>query len=137
MPTLISLNTANVLIAGGSEGIGRGLAARYVAHGARVLVTGRSKEKLERVAAGLKVEILVNEISSPAEREQLAVHVRNVMPGINILINNAGIQRRVSLAQDTSSWGERQAEIDTLLCGQSRAVFCTLLASRGLHRAWR
>jgi uncharacterized oxidoreductase len=37
------------------------------------------------------------------------------MPGINILINNAGIQRRVFLAADTSAWSERQIEIDTLL----------------------
>jgi uncharacterized oxidoreductase len=37
------------------------------------------------------------------------------MPGINILINNAGIQRRVSLATDASPWSNRQTEIDTLL----------------------
>ena len=34
-----------------------------------------------------------------------------------LLINNAGIQRRVSLASDTASWSEHQAEIDTLLSG--------------------
>jgi uncharacterized oxidoreductase len=117
MAKVISLNSANVLITGGSEGIGRGLAARFVAAGARVLVTGRSKEKLDAAVAELGVETLVNDISSPKSRERLACHVRDLMPGINILINNAGIQRRVSLADDTSSWDERQAEIDTLLCG--------------------
>ncbi len=118
MTTVIPLNSANVLITGGSDGIGRGLAARFVEAGARVLVTGRSKGRLDHMASELSgVEGFINDISSAAERERLARHVRDVMPGINILINNAGIQRRVSLAADTSSWGERQVEIDTLLSG--------------------
>jgi short-subunit dehydrogenase involved in D-alanine esterification of teichoic acids len=37
------------------------------------------------------------------------------LPGFNVVINNAGIQRRVSLASDTAPWSERQAEIDILL----------------------
>jgi len=115
MPNPISINSANVLITGGSEGIGRGLAARFAAAGARVLVTGRSREKLERAASELRVETLVNDLSRAAEREALARHVSEAMPGLNILVNNAGIQRRVSLAADTAPWDERQVEIDTLL----------------------
>jgi uncharacterized oxidoreductase len=115
MPNPISINSASVLITGGSEGIGRGLAARFAAAGARVLVTGRSKEKLERVASELRVETLVNDLSRATEREALAAHVREGMPALNVLINNAGIQHRVSLAADTASWDERQVEIDTLL----------------------
>ncbi|HTV30833.1 MAG TPA: SDR family NAD(P)-dependent oxidoreductase, partial [Xanthobacteraceae bacterium] len=104
-----------MLITGGAEGIGRGLAARFAAAGARVLVTGRSREKLERAASELRVETLVNDLSRAAEREALARHMSEVMPGLNVLINNAGIQRRVSLASDTAPWDERQVEIDTLL----------------------
>jgi uncharacterized oxidoreductase len=117
MANVIAFNSANVLITGGSDGIGRGLAARFAAAGARVLVTGRAKGKLERVAAELAVDTWVSDVGSPAERERLARHVQDTMPEINILINNAGIQRRVSLAADTSAWSERQAEIDILLCG--------------------
>jgi uncharacterized oxidoreductase len=116
MTSAIALNPRNVLITGGSEGIGRGLAARFVASGARVLVTGRSREKLERAASEISgLEVLVNDIAVAAERERLAQHVRDAMPALNLLINNAGIQRRVALAADTSSWNERQIEIDTLL----------------------
>jgi hypothetical protein len=43
-----------------------------------------------------------------AERRS-AEYVRSNMPVLNVLINNAGIQRRVSLASDTASWPERQA----------------------------
>jgi len=43
--------------------------------------------------------------------------VEQVLPGLNILVNNAGIQRRVGLATDKGGWTERQAEIDILLSG--------------------
>lgn len=118
MTEFIPFDSASILITGGSDGIGRALAARYLTSGARVLVTGRSKEKLEHAVSELPgLEIFVNDISIPAERERLARRVQEVMPSMNILINNAGIQRRVSLAADMSSWSERQVEIDTLLSG--------------------
>jgi uncharacterized oxidoreductase len=50
MPTDINLRSASVLITGGSEGIGFGLAIRYLAAGSVVVVTGRSQEKLDRAA---------------------------------------------------------------------------------------
>jgi uncharacterized oxidoreductase len=118
MTTSFDLHTANILITGGSEGIGRGLAARFLAVGSTVLVTGRSAEKLERVARDLPgLRVFVNDMSNPSGRERLAEHVCKTLPQLNVLINNAGIQRRVSLAADEAPWAERQAEIDTLLSG--------------------
>ncbi len=60
---------------------------------------------------------MVNDIGRPDEREELAAHVRRTMPTLNVLINNAGIQRRVGLAEDDAPWAVRQQEIDILLCG--------------------
>ena len=112
----MDLKQAQVLITGGSEGIGKALAERFLKAGSRVLITGRNKEKLEDAAQQLKtLEYLTNDISRAEEREALAMHITKVMPGINILINNAGIQRRIGLAEDHAAWSERQAEIDTLL----------------------
>lgn len=87
--------------------------------GSKVLVTGRNSEKLARAARELPgLLTFVNDISKPEEREALAKHVQSSMPGLNVLINNAGIQRRISLASHTASWPERQVEIDTLLSGR-------------------
>jgi uncharacterized oxidoreductase len=117
MTSFIPTSSANVLVAGGSAGIGRALAVRFVASGGRVLVTGCSKEKLEPVAPELSgIETFVSDISLPMEREWLAQDIQDAMPDINILTNNAGIQRRVSAA-DTSPWSERKVEIDTLISG--------------------
>jgi uncharacterized oxidoreductase len=118
MSPRLDLSTANVLISGGSEGIGRGIAARCIGAGSRVLVTGRNADKLAKAARELpRLETFVNDISNPDAREMLGRHIRETMPGLNVVINNAGIQRRIALASDTAPWIERQAEIDTLLAG--------------------
>ena len=36
-----------VIITGGSSGMGKGMATRFAKEGARVVITGRTKEKLE------------------------------------------------------------------------------------------
>jgi uncharacterized oxidoreductase len=118
MTILDDFSDASVLITGGSEGIGRGIAARFLRAGSTVLITGRNPEKLDRAAIELPgIKTFVNDISRVQERKKLAAYVRETMPALNIVINNAGIQRRVSLAGDTAPWTERQTEIDTLLSG--------------------
>jgi len=102
-----------ILITGGSSGIGLGLAERFLKDGARVIITGRDPEKLAAVHPGL--ETFVNDISQIQQREALAIHIAKTMPGIDMLINNAGIQRRVALADDQALWPDRQNEIDILL----------------------
>ena len=105
-----------VLITGGSRGIGLALAVRYQAQGAEVLITGRSDQQLRDAARDHPgLNIYVNDIGQPDERERLAAHVNQVMPDLDVVINNAGFQRRISLAADTAAWPERQQEIDTLL----------------------
>ncbi len=119
MPTSsLDLRNSSVLITGGSEGIGRGLAERFLKAGSTVLVTGRNSEKLKRAASELPgLQTLANDISKADGLVELAEYVASTFPKLNVLINNAGIQRRIALAADTASWQERQVEIDTLLSG--------------------
>lgn len=111
----MNLTHAKVLITGGSDGIGYGLATLFLEAGSQVLITGRNADKLALVAQqhpGLVT--LQNDIGNAIQRQQLADFVQQHLPGINILINNAGIQRRVALAEDHATWPERQQEIDIL-----------------------
>jgi uncharacterized oxidoreductase len=78
-----SIQPASVLITGGSEGIGRALAARYLAAGAKVLITGRAAQKLEKAQREMpRLLTFVNDISRPEEREMLACHVKSHLPGL-------------------------------------------------------
>jgi uncharacterized oxidoreductase len=115
---MIDLTKAQVLITGGSEGIGYGLATLFKNAGSEVLITGRQPQKLAAAATALPgLKTFANDIGDPTQREKLATHIKTTMPGINIVINNAGIQRRIALAQDTADWHTRQQEIDILLSG--------------------
>lgn len=59
----------------------------------------------------------VGDIGSPEDREKLALFVAKNLAALTVVINNAGIQRRVSLAEDDAPWAERQREIEILLSG--------------------
>lgn len=112
----MDLSQSKVLITGGTNGIGKALAKRYIEAGSRVIVTGRNLEKLQSAANEFpSLETFANDIGKPEEREKLGAYIKENMSDINILINNAGIQRRIELAQDNASWTERQNEIDILL----------------------
>jgi uncharacterized oxidoreductase len=107
-----------VLITGGSDGIGLGLARRYLARGDRVLVTGRRPDRLRYAAAANPgLETLVSDIGEVDARQALAAHVADVMPEVDTVINNAGIQRRIPLAADQRPWPAAQSEIEILLGG--------------------
>jgi 3-oxoacyl-[acyl-carrier protein] reductase len=80
-----------VLITGGSSGIGRATAKELISKGAIVSITGRNKEKLERVASeinAIPIHLDVSKYNTIAVKTLDAFHS---MGGIDVLVNNAGI----------------------------------------------
>jgi 3-oxoacyl-[acyl-carrier protein] reductase len=80
-----------VLITGGSSGIGRVTAKDLISMGAIVSITGRNKEKLERVASeinAIPIHLDVSKYNTIAIKTLDAFHS---MGGIDVLVNNAGI----------------------------------------------
>jgi uncharacterized oxidoreductase len=115
---LFPISRSTALITGGSAGIGLALALRLQRAGSTVIITGRSQRRLDEAAAAHPGLLPIqSDIGKPEDRERLAVALTREHPGLNIVINNAGIQRRVALAEDNAPWAERQAEIDVLLAG--------------------
>ena len=65
-----------VLITGGSAGIGLGLAVRYLKAGHRVMITGRSPQRLAAAAEELPgLETFPSDIGSARGREIGRAHV--------------------------------------------------------------
>src|SRR5215472_14851305 len=79
--------TRTVLVTGGSNGIGRSVAARFAAAGEQVIITGRSAERLKQAAADLGVRGVVCDGSDPA---QVAALAGELGPAVDVLVNNAG-----------------------------------------------
>lgn len=115
---MMDASSACVVITGGTSGIGAGLADRFLAAGATVLITGRDRRRLDMMAKKRsRLLTFRSDVGRPEDREALAAHVRETLPEMNVVINNAGIQRRVALSEDAAPWLERQEEIDVLLAG--------------------
>lgn len=89
-----------VLITGGASGIGLALAERFIQAGSSVIICGRREDKLKEAQSKYpQLHIRVCNVANPAERTALFTWVTETYPGLNILVNNAGIQQRIQLQQ--------------------------------------
>jgi len=94
MTDLFSLKGRTALITGGSRGIGRMIAAGFLAQGARVYISARKADACQQTAAELS-EIgpcvaLPADVSTVAGAQALAAAYMAREPQLDILVNNAG-----------------------------------------------
>lgn len=80
------------LITGGGSGIGKGIAQQFVALGAKVVITGRSKETLDEVAKelGQNCYAIVNDVTDKGKHAELLKTIEDTIGPLDILVNNAG-----------------------------------------------
>jgi uncharacterized oxidoreductase len=113
----MDLSNNTVLVTGGATGIGLALAERFLKAGSDVIICGRRAEKLrEARATHPDFKTHVADVSAAPGREALAAWVVREFPQTNVLVNNAGIQRRVRLA-DSEAWEDTHQEIAANLEG--------------------
>ena len=86
----MELEGAVALVTGGSEGIGRGIAAGLNAEGCKVTITGRRKDVLERTARELGVDHIAGDVGVEADAIRTVAAVVEKHGRLDILINNAG-----------------------------------------------
>lgn len=89
----MELTGKRVLITGASRGIGEALATHFVQAGARVALVARSAGPLAELAARLDGTAYPTDLNDPAEVEGLIGRVESDRGPIDVLVNNAGIDR--------------------------------------------
>lgn len=93
------------VVTGGTSGIGRAMAARFVAAGMRVAVAGSRLESVERARAEFgETERFVAvqcDVSDPQANVEFAAEVEETFGGVNLVCLNAGIAR-IRAIPDTS-----------------------------------
>jgi len=115
------LKSSVILITGGSSGIGLSLVDEFVKHGSQILITGRREAELKKVHEKYPKQVLKYYVGSTGvekDRITLFEQATKDFPNINVLINNAGIQRRGDIMKEIAEpWSVRQEEIDINLSG--------------------
>lgn len=100
-----------VLITGGGSGIGLALAERFQQAGSTVIAVGRREDKLREAQQQLPgLHIRACDVAQTADRIALAEWARQEFPQLNVLVNNAGIQRRFQLTEE-EDWETRRQEL--------------------------
>jgi len=103
---MISFKNKNILITGASGGIGNGLVKRFTSLGGNVLGTGTSVEKLDLLKKNNpNIKVKKFDISEHSRIESFIDDVSLELGGLDILINNAGINSdNLSLRMKEDEW---------------------------------
>ncbi|UVA79841.1 SDR family NAD(P)-dependent oxidoreductase [Pandoraea commovens] len=93
-----SFSSKVAIVTGGGSGIGKEVAARLVAAGAKVVIGGRDEAKLKSAAAQIdasaaNVRYLAGDIARPETAQALVDLATSAFGGVDILVNNAGVFR--------------------------------------------
>lgn len=115
----LSMDGRNALITGGSLGIGRAIAKRFIESGGNVAIVARrqdvleeARKEIEQTGSG-KVAAIAADVSTAEGCADAFARAEEALGQIDILVNNAGSSARAPFAEITDEiW---QADIDLKL----------------------
>ena len=121
------------IVTGGARGIGQAIAEAFAVEGARVFIVDRDAERAAATAASIAgpdgpVRALAGDVSDEARVGAIVDEVLGTAGRIDILVNNAAVQREALLVDQTVD--DFRAVVDTNLLGTflfSRAVLPSML----------
>ncbi len=103
----MSLKDRNVVVTGGSRGLGLGLVEALVAHGAHVTVVARDADALKSVGTRFRVATIAADVTDKTEAHRILSQIRP-----DILVLNAGAKPRMGRL-DQLSWADFTATWET------------------------
>ena len=110
------LSGNTVLITGGATGIGYAMAEAFLSAGSAVAICGRTARRLDEARARHpELHTRVCDISRQDERESLLDWASTRLPALNVLVNNAGVQRDIDFTEGIGEFLAGENEIDVNL----------------------
>jgi len=102
----LGLKHKNVLITGGSKGIGLACARAFLEEGANVAIVSRSRANLDRAVALLPaVKAIAADLARTEEAQRMAQEAAGLLGPIDVLVNSAGAAKRYSPDElNAESW---------------------------------
>ena len=132
------LNGKVALITGGGAGIGEAIARACIQAGAAVVITGRRKDVIERVAedlgrAGGKILAVAGDVTDDAHAKAAVAQTVSVFGKLDVLVNNAGIGAfgKPLHETDDTTWNDVVAVNLTGVFRMTRAAVPEMLKAGG------
>ena len=103
---MIDFKDKKILVTGATGGIGHALVKKFVSLNANVLATGTKTEKLDSLKNEFpNINILKFDISDHSKIEEFVENVYSQLVGLDVLINNAGINKdNLSIRMKEDEW---------------------------------
>ena len=116
---LSDLKDKRALVTGAAQGLGRAVAELFVERGARVVLTDIDGDLLEKTAADLggAAHAVVSDVTSQAQVAAAVQACVDILGGLDIAVNNAGIEIAKPLVEQT------EEEFDRLMAINVKGVF--------------
>jgi uncharacterized oxidoreductase len=111
----MDITNRTVFIAGGTSGIGLGLARRFAAAGSTVIVGGRRTDPIDGLAT---VEV---DVTDPRSVEKARDQVLADHPGLDVVVTMAGVMLTEDL-RDPAHFAAAQTTISTNVLGTIRVI---------------
>jgi NAD(P)-dependent dehydrogenase (short-subunit alcohol dehydrogenase family) len=120
----MALHGRSAIITGANQGLGFAIARRFVEVGANVLLAARDAERLRQAETELKQHIRpgqvvashVGDVSRPEDCQAIVSKAVETLPGLMILVNNAGVYGPIGRIED-NDWDEWVQALQINLCG--------------------
>ena len=100
------LENKKIIVTGASGGIGYSIIEKLNEYGAKILASGTSTEKLEKLKDKFnKIKILKFDISQSEKIEEFIENASNELNGLDCIVNNAGITKdNLAIRMSLDEW---------------------------------
>ena len=116
-----------ILITGGGSGIGRGLAEALHGSGNQVIIAGRRQAVLDKIAnANPGMRAFTLDITDAKAIREFGLLMAAECPQLNVLVNNAGIERPEKLLAQAEDLADVNETVATNLLGPIRLTAALL-----------
>lgn len=109
-----SLSGKVAVITGASSGIGRSIADKFLAEGAKIVVFARNAAALAEIKAGHEDNVLVvtGDVTNPEDLARLVTEATKRFGGVDIVVPNAGIAKVVPFADSDAAAIDHQFSVN-------------------------
>lgn len=133
---LFSIDGRAAVITGAAGGVGRWLSAGFGLAGGRLLVTDRDAEGLATVASelealGIEVTSHVADLDDAAAPEQIIAAAVERYESVDVLVNNAGINKRIAMLDVDEELLEEIWRVDYIRCYQLSQAAARVMKDNG------